>query len=63
MYLISKEGKELISIWSDDINVTKEGISADLYDYSKSHPFLYGLFAAIGAIMCGFLASEIFRRV
>ena len=63
MYLVSKEGKELISIWSDDINVTKEGVSADLYDYSKNHPLLYGLFAAIGAIMFGFLASEIFRRI
>ena len=34
-----------------------------IYDYSKNHPLLYGLFAAIGAIMFGFLASEIFRRI
>ena len=63
MYLLSKEGNELISIWSDNINVTKKGMSADLYNYSKEHPFLYGLFAAIGAIMFGFFASEIFRRI
>jgi len=34
-----------------------------LYDYSKKHSFLYGLFAALGAILLGFTASEIFRRI
>jgi len=63
MFLISKEGNELISIWSDNINVTKQGISAELYNYSKNYSFLYGIFAAIGAILVGFFASEIFRRI
>ncbi len=63
MFLISKEGNELISIWSDNINVTRQGISAKLFDYSKNYSFLYGIFAAIGAILVGFFASEIFRRI
>ena len=63
MFLISKEGNELISVWSDSINVTKQGISAELFDFSKNHSFLYGIFAAIGAILIGFFASEIFRRI
>ena len=63
MYLVSKESHELISIWSDNITVTKEGLSADLFDYSKNQPLLYGLFAALGAIVFGFIASEVFRRI
>ena len=63
MFLISKEGKELIAIWSDNISVTKQGISAKLFDFSKNYSFLYGIFAAIGAILVGFFASEIFRRL
>jgi len=63
MFLISKEGNELISVWMDNINVTKEGISAELFNYSKDYSFYYGIFAALGAILVGFFASEIFRRI
>ena len=61
-FLLNNNGR-LISSWNNNIKVSKEGISERLYDYSKEHPFLYGLLAAIGAILAGYLASEIFRRI
>lgn len=61
-FLISKTG-DLISSWNNNIKVSKDGIAADLYDYSQNHSFLYGLFAALGAICLGFVASEVFRRI
>ena len=61
-YLVNEEGI-LLSSWQNNISVTKGGMSAYLYNYSKNHSFLYGVFAALGAIMLGFTASEIFRRI
>ena len=61
-FLINNEGA-LLSSWKNNIKVTKEGMGAYLYDYSKEHSFLYGVFAALGAILLGFTASEIFRRI
>jgi len=63
MYLVNKNNNKLISSWHDNIFVSKEGISAELYKYSKNNSLLYGIFAAFGAILFGFLASEIFRRI
>ncbi|MGY8976280.1 MAG: TIGR02186 family protein [Alphaproteobacteria bacterium] len=60
--LVNKEGT-LLSSWHNNVKVTKGGIGAYLYDYSKEHSFLYGIFAALGAILLGFTASEIFRRI
>ena len=60
--LVNKEGT-LLSSWHNNVKVTKGGIGAYLYDYSKEHSFLYGVFAALGAILLGFTASEIFRRI
>jgi len=61
-FLVDKGGV-LLSSWQNSVKVTKGGIGAYLYDYSKEHSFLYGLFAALGAILLGFTASEIFRRI
>jgi hypothetical protein len=61
-FLINKEGI-LVSSWQNSVQVTKGGVGAYLYDYSKKHSFLYGVFAALGAIILGFTASEIFRRI
>ena len=61
-FLINKEGI-LVSSWQNSVQVTKGGVGAYLYDYSKKHSFLYGVFAALGAILLGFTASEIFRRI
>jgi uncharacterized protein (TIGR02186 family) len=61
-FLVNKEG-ELLSAWKNEVKVTKGGMGAYLYDYSKNHSFLYGLFAALGAILLGFTASEVFRRI
>jgi uncharacterized protein (TIGR02186 family) len=60
--LVNKEGV-LLSSWHNNVKVTKDGLGAFLYDYSKEHSFLYGVFAALGAILLGFTASEIFRRI
>ena len=61
-FLVNKEGA-LLSSWQNSVKVTKGGMGAYLYDYSKEHSFLYGVFAALGAIILGFTASEIFRRI
>ena len=61
-FLVNKTGY-LLSSWQNNVKVTKGGMGAYLYDYSKKHSFLYGLLAALGAILLGFTASEIFRRV
>ena len=41
----------------------KEGLAEGLYDFSIEHPFLYRLLAALGAILAGYVASEVFRRI
>ena len=61
-FLVSNDGI-LLSSWQNAVKITKGGMGAYLYDYSKEHSFLYGVFAALGAILLGFTASEIFRRI
>ena len=61
-FLINNDGK-LISSWNNNVKVSKEGVAEDLYDFSVKHPFIYGLLAALGALMAGYIGSEIFRRI
>jgi len=61
-YLIGKNGK-LIAEWENKIKVSKEGLAEELYDFSRNKSLFYGIFAALGAIIAGFLASEAFRRI
>jgi uncharacterized protein (TIGR02186 family) len=61
-FLFNSNGK-LISTWNNSVKVSKEGLAEDLYDYSIEHPFLYGLLATLGAIIAGYIGSEIFRRI
>ncbi len=61
-FLLDNNGK-LISSWNNSVKVSKEGFAEDLFDYSIEHPFLYGLLAALGAILAGYIGSEVFRRI
>ena len=61
-FLLSHDGK-LISSWSNNVKVSKDGLAEGLSDYSIEHPFLYGLLAALGAILAGYIGSEVFRRI
>ena len=61
-FLLSNNGK-LISSWSNNVKVSKDGLAEGLSDYSIEHPFLYGLLAALGAILAGYIGSEVFRRI
>ena len=61
-YLIGKNGK-LIAEWENKIKVSKEGLAEELHDFSRNKSLLYGIFAALAAIITGFLASEAFRRI
>ena len=63
MYLVNKNNSKLLSSWNDKIFVSKEGFSADLYKYSQNNSLLYGILAAIGAVLFGFFASEIYRKI
>ena len=42
--------------------VSKVGLEADVYDFAQQRAALYGLTAIALAILCGWLASVIFRR-
>ena len=61
-FLVNNDGK-LISSWNNNVKVSKEGVAEDLYDFSVEHSFIYGLLAALGALMAGYIGSEIFRRI
>ena len=61
-YLIGKNGK-LIAEWENKIKVSKEGLAEELYEFSRNKSLFYGIFAALGALIAGFLASEAFRRI
>ncbi|MDG2001360.1 MAG: TIGR02186 family protein [Alphaproteobacteria bacterium] len=61
-FLLNHNGK-LISSWANSVKVSKEGLAEGLSDYSIEHPLLYGLLAALGAIIAGYIGSEVFRRI
>ena len=61
-YLIGNNG-HLIAEWTNSIEVSKEGIAEELYNFSQNQSLMYGFFAAFAAIIAGLLASEVFRRI
>ncbi len=42
--------------------VRKRGVQRAIFDYAWDHPFWYGVFAVLLAMMAGWLGAQIFRR-
>lgn len=55
--------REVISISTSTITVRKTGIEKWLYTLAHEQAFLYGLLSLAVALLAGWTASEIFRRI
>ncbi len=53
----------LISKEESKINITKSGISANIYKIAEEYSTLYGIFAVVLAVFIGWLSNIVFRRV
>ncbi len=54
---------QLSGIQSTPIIVSKKGFDAFMYDYAYKYPFLYGLIGVAIALLAGWFAGLVFRRV
>ena len=55
--------KRLVSTVSKTISVEKIGIGADVFKFAKEQSALYGLLAILIAVLSGWIASVIFRKI
>ena len=55
--------KRLVSMASKTISVEKIGIGADVFKFAKEQSALYGLLAILIAVLSGWIASVIFRKI
>ena len=55
--------KRLVSMISKTISVEKIGIGADVFKFAKEQSALYGLLAILIAVLSGWIASVIFRKI
>ena len=55
--------KRLVSMVSKNISVEKIGIGADVFKFAKEQSALYGLLAILIAVVSGWIASVIFRKI
>jgi hypothetical protein len=47
----------------NSINVSKSGISAEIYNIAQNYSTLYGIFAVFLAVLVGWGSNLIFRKV
>jgi uncharacterized protein (TIGR02186 family) len=53
----------IITMKEKTITLAKSGIGSKIYDFAHNNSVAYGLFAIIFAILSGFLAATMFRRL
>ena len=53
----------LISEEESKINITKTGISANIYKIAEEYSTLYGIFAVVLAVFIGWFSNIVFRKV
>ena len=53
----------IINMKEKTITLAKSGIGSKIYDFAHNNSAAYGLFAIIFAILSGFLAASMFRRL
>jgi len=61
VYLI--RNKNIVADTSVGITVRKAGLEVWLFDLSRNSPLIYGLLSLLVALVAGYGASEIFRRL
>ena len=61
--VFSFQKKRLVSTVSKTISVEKIGIGADVFKFAKEQSALYGLLAILIAVLSGWIASVIFRKI
>ena len=61
--VFSFQKKRLVSMVSKTISVEKIGIGADVFKFAKEQSALYGLLAILIAVLSGWIASVIFRKI
>ena len=61
--ILHYRNSKLVSQQINSINVSKSGISAEIYDIAQSYSTLYGIFAVFLAILVGWGSNLVFRKV
>ncbi len=61
VYLL--RGNQLIAMQSTPIRVEKQGVDALVYDIAHRFPLLYGILAVLMALVVGWVATMIFRKL
>lgn len=60
--LLVRDG-EVVSAQTSPLVISKIGIGAEIFDFAHNRAALYGLLAIIGALMAGWSAHLVFRKV
>ena len=61
--ILHYRNSKLISNELSTINVSKSGISAEIYNIAQNYSTLYGIFAVLLAVLVGWGTNLIFRKV
>ena len=61
--ILQYRNSKLVSQQVNSINVSKSGISAEIYDIAQNYSTLYGIFAVLLAVLVGWGSNLIFRKV
>ena len=61
--ILHYRNSELVSQQINSINVSKSGISAEIYNIAQNYSTLYGIFAVFLAVLVGWGSNLIFRKV
>ena len=61
--ILHYRNSKLISKETNTINVSKSGISAEIYNIAQNFSTLYGIFAVLLAVLIGWGTNLIFRKV
>ena len=61
--VFSFQKKKFLSMTTKNISVEKTGVGADLFRFAKEQSALYGLLAIVIAMLSGWIAAVIFRKM
>ena len=61
--ILHYRNNKLISKEKSTINVSKSGMSAEIYNIAQNYSTLYGIFAVLLAVLIGWITNIIFRKI
>ena len=61
--ILHYRNNKLISKERSTINVSKSGMSAEIYNIAQNYSTLYGIFAVLLAVLIGWITNIIFRKI